>query len=96
MAHYAIVMVEVKDAEKMAAYREAAGPGLAKHGAKPVAGGPETRALQAQHGPVTGVVLEFSDADAIENWLSDPELAEVHALRNAAATVTILAAPSMG
>ena len=96
MSHYAIVIVEVKDEEKMNKYCQVAGPGLAKHGAKPFAGGPTTKAVQAPHGPVTGVILEFPSEGTIDEWLSDPELADVHALRNAAATVTILAAPPMG
>lgn len=96
MTHYALVTLVVKDAEKLAEYYAVGGPAVAKHKGKPIAGGPGTMALQQPHGPTKGVVLQFPSADHITQWLEDPELAEVHALRDAAADVTILSLPEVG
>lgn len=93
MSHFAIVTLVVKDAQKLADYLAVGGPAVAKHGGKPVAGGPETKSLQEPHGPTRGVVLEFPSAANIDEWLDDPELADVHDLRNEAADVTILSLP---
>ena len=95
MTHYAIVTLVVKDAEKLAEYLAVGGPAVAKHGGKPIAGGPQTTALQAPFGSTRGVVLEFPTADHIRQWLEDPELKDVHALRDAGADVTILSLPKM-
>ncbi len=95
MTHYALVTLVVKDPAKFVEYQAVGGPAVAKHGGKPIAGGPETRALQHPHGPTKGVVLAFPSEGHIAAWLGDPELAEVHALRDAAAEVTILSLPSL-
>lgn len=96
MTHYAIVTLVVKDAEKLADYLAVGGPAVAKHDGRAMAGGPTTEALQQPHGPTKGVVLEFPSAEHITAWLEDEELAEVHALRDAAADVTILSLPAIG
>lgn len=95
MTHFALVTLVVKDAEKLAEYYAMGGPAVAKHEGRPIAGGPNTRALEEPHGPTRGVVLQFPSEDHITQWLEDPELEEVHALRNAAADVTILSLPAM-
>ena len=95
MTHYALVTLVEKDAEKLSEYLAIGGPAVAKHGGKPVAGGPDAKPLQQPHGPTRGVVLQFPTADHITQWLEDPELAEVHALRNAGADVTILSLPEL-
>ena len=95
MTHYALVTLVVKDAEKLAAYQAVGGPAVAQHEGKAIAGGPQTVALQNPHGPTKGVVLQFPTAEHITNWLEDPELAEVHAMRDAAADVTILSMPAL-
>ena len=96
MPHYALITLVVKDAEKLAEYLAVGGPAVAKHQGKPIAGGPKTVALQQPHGPTKGVVLEFPSANHITAWLEDGALAEVHALRDAAADVTILSLPAIG
>ena len=95
MAHYAIVTLVVKDTEKLAEYLAVGGPAVVKHQGKALAGGPKVEALQQPHGPTKGVVLKFPSAGHITAWLEDPELAEVHALRDAAADVTILSLPDL-
>lgn len=95
MTHYALITLVIKDLEKLAEYYAVGGPAVAKHNGKPIAGGPKTTALQQPHGPTRGVVLQFPSADHITRWLEDPELVEVHALRDAAADVTILSLPAI-
>ncbi|MEP0942108.1 MAG: DUF1330 domain-containing protein [Rhizobiaceae bacterium] len=95
MSHYAIVTMVVKDDQKLAQYLAVGGPAVAKHGGKPIAGGPAAEALQQPHGVTRGVVLEFPQAEHVTQWLDDPELADVHALRDAAADVTILSLPKI-
>ena len=95
MTHYALVTLVVKDADKLAEYYAVGGQAVAKHMGKPIAGGPETLALQEPHGQTRGVVLQFPSADHIKQWLEDPDLADVHQLREEAADVTILSLPSM-
>lgn len=95
MAHYALVTLVVKDQAKLADYLKVGGPAVMKHEGKAIAGGPQAQALQTPHGETKGVVLEFPSADHITAWLDDPELADVHALRNEAADTTILSLPSI-
>lgn len=93
MSHYALITLVVKNQEKLAAYLKVGGPAIAKHQGKAIAGGPESQQLQNPHGDTRGVVLEFPSATHITAWLEDPELAEIHALRNEGADVTILSLP---
>ena len=95
MSHYALVTMVIKDDEKLAQYLAVGGPAVAKHGGKPIAGGPASAALQQPHGTTRGVVLEFDAPEQINAWLEDPELADVHALRDAATDVTILSLPQI-
>ena len=95
MTHYALVTMVVKDTEKLAAYLAVGGPAVAKHEGKPMAGGPKTEALQEPYGTTKGVVLQFPSAAHVTAWLDDPELADVHALCNSAADVTILSLPGL-
>lgn len=96
MAHYLSVILVVKDQETLAEYFKVGAAAVAKHGGKAFAGGPETKVLQQASEPTKGVILEFPAAQNAEDWLSDPELADVHALRDAGADVTILSLPPMG
>jgi len=83
----------VKDQDALAEYFKVGGAAVAKHKGRAFAGGPETKVLQEASGPTEGVVLEFPSAQHAEDWLSDPELADVHALRDKGADVTILSLP---
>ena len=96
MSHYALVTMVIKNEEKLAQYLAVGGPAVAKHGGAPIAGGPAALALQEPHGTTRGVVIKFPASENITQWLDDPELSDVHALRDAAADVTILSLPAMG
>lgn len=95
MAHYLLVLLVVKDQDALAEYFKVGGAAVAKHGGRAFAGGPEAKVLQEANAPSKGVILEFPSAQHAENWLSDPDLADVHALRDKGADVTIISLPKM-
>ena len=95
MAHYLSVLLVVKDQDALAEYFKVGAAAVAKHEGRAFAGGPETKALQEASASSKGVVLEFPSAQHAESWLSDPDLADVHALRDKGAEVTILSLPLM-
>ncbi len=91
MAVTLLAIMEIKDKEILQSYRQKAGEALARHGGSIVAAGPlstsiEGDALDAD----TAAIISFPDAQATQNWISDPELAPVHALRNAAGKSSIM------
>lgn len=91
MPAYAQVTITLKDPEAYAKYREAAGPALAKHKAKPLAVSKENKVIEGDGpAPDVAVILEFPDRAHAEAWINDPELAEVHAMRNAGAHSRII------
>lgn len=85
MTAYALVTISVTDTEKLAAYREIAGPAMAKHGVKPLAVSGEAQVIEGSDpAPNVTVILQFADRDAALGWINDPEIANVHKLRNEA------------
>ena len=94
MPAYVTVQLEVIDAETFGEYRKVGGPAVAKHGGKPLSAGNASLLYDAGIGTMPSVLLEFPDADAAQAWINDPELADVHALRNKGgkATITLLQA----
>lgn len=94
MTIYAVVELNLKDKDKMAAYREKAGAALAKHGGAVVSAGPNPEVLEGDtNTPDMMVLVSFPDVEAARAWRADPELAETHALRNAGADSTITIVP---
>ncbi len=91
MTAYAFVTLNITDPDKMAAYREVAGPALAKYDAKPLQVSPEAIWLDGEGDvPDVAVLLSFPDREAAKNWRNDPELAYVHQMRNDSGTCKIL------
>lgn len=90
-----IFQLSLQDTAKFAAYREKAGAALAKHGGAVTAASPAPAAFDpgAPGLPAPGLlaVLSFPDREAAEAWINDPELAGVHALRNASGPAQIWA-----
>lgn len=85
-----IATLKITDTEKLAAYRGHAANALAKHGGKIIAAGKLGTTLEGANLPGDAVaVMEFDTADAAKNWIGDPELKDVHALRNASGTSSI-------
>ncbi len=91
MTAYAFVTLKITDQEKMAAYREVAGPALAKYGAQPLQVSPEAVWLDGEgETPDVTVLLSFPDKASAHAWRDDPDFADVHALRNASGDCKIL------
>lgn len=86
-----IALITVKDKEPLALYREKSGAALGKHGGSIVTAGPVTETLEGPKSEVTiSAIISFPSSQAAHDWLSDPELASVHALRNKAGDSQIL------
>ncbi len=86
-----LATMKVENKETLQNYRLQAGKALAKHGGSLIAAGPTTNTLEGDCDFAdTAAIISFPDAAAAQNWISDPELASVHALRNAAGKSTIL------
>lgn len=91
MTAYAFVTLKITDPDKMAAYREVAGPTLAKYGAEPLQVSPDAVWLDGDDdAPDVAVLLSFPDKEAAQNWRNDPEFADVHQLRNDSGDCRIL------
>jgi uncharacterized protein (DUF1330 family) len=88
---YAVVSLTVTDKESLAAYGAQAGAALAKHGGKIASASAAPERIEGEATlPNRVVILEFPDKDAAHAWINDPELQEVHALRNASGTCNIV------
>ena len=88
---HAIAKMTVTDPEMLAAYRAQAADALARHGGAVVTASPNPTLLEGD-GPAPNIMalLSFPDRDAALGWINDPELAPVHAKRNAAGQSEIL------
>ncbi len=73
----------VKDKDQLAAYRAEAGAALAKHGGSIVQAGPVVETIEGEASTQTVAILSFPEVENAHAWINDPELAPVHALRNA-------------
>jgi len=88
---YATVYFNLNDPDKFEAYRSQAGTALAKHGGKVEASAKGPTVLDtALPGPSVAAVLSFPTREAALAWHADPELQDVHALRNGAGESSIL------
>jgi uncharacterized protein (DUF1330 family) len=86
-----LATMKIQDKEILQSYRQKAGEALAKHGGSVVAAGALSNALEGSADFAdTAAIISFPDADAAQNWISDPELAPTHALRNAAGKSSIM------
>ncbi len=88
---YAYAMLTVTNPEALAEYRDVAGAALAKHGGQVESAAREFTVLDgAPEAPNVSALLSFPNRDAAIAWSSDPELADVHALRRSAGASDIL------
>lgn len=97
MSVYAVALIAVTDKDAMVRYREHAAAALARHGGKVAAADPAPTVLEAaETAPSVVAVLEFPTIEAAKAWRADPEIAEVHGLRNAGGKSTIVLLPALG
>jgi uncharacterized protein (DUF1330 family) len=95
MTVQALAMITVTDREALGAYREKAAGALARHGGSVVAADPEPLVLEAAcDTPDVIALLSFPNNEAAKAWREDPDLAEIHALRNKGGKSTIVVLPA--
>lgn len=88
---YAYAEITVTNPDALAEYRDVASAALAKHGGKVESAAREFTVLDgAPEAPNVAALLSFPDKDAAIAWSTDPELADVHALRRNAGASDIL------
>ncbi|KAJ57531.1 hypothetical protein ACMU_03215 [Actibacterium mucosum KCTC 23349] len=88
---YATVYLKITDPEAFDAYRGKAADALAKHGGSAVVSSKTPTMLDTGlEQPSVGVLLSFPTKEAALAWRQDPDLQEVHQLRNAAGQCSIL------
>ena len=88
---YAFANLTVSNPNALAQYRDVAGAALAKHGGKvEAASGAFTVLDGTPTEPSAAALLSFPDKEAAVAWATDPELADVHALRRSAGGSDIL------
>ncbi len=90
MTAYAYVNLSITNPDSFAAYRERAGDALKKHGGAPLEVSKESEVIEGTAtAPTVAVILTFPDREAVKAWINDPELADIHALREGSGTSTI-------
>lgn len=90
MTAYAYVNLTITNPDSFAAYREKAGDALKKHGGAPLEVSKESEVIEGTAtAPTVAVILAFPDRVAAKAWINDPELGEIHALREGSGTSTI-------
>jgi uncharacterized protein (DUF1330 family) len=96
MTCYVAVSLVPQDKDALEAYFKLGGPAVKKHGGAPIAGGPDKRLIEDNgSGPGIHVLLKFPDEGAVDAWMQDPDLADVHALRRQGARTTMTLLPAM-
>ncbi|WP_209598062.1 DUF1330 domain-containing protein [Ruegeria sp. HKCCSP351] len=88
---YAYAKLTVKNPDALAAYREQAGPALARHGGKVEHATAETTVLDGTPDlPDVAALLSFPNRDAALGWINDLELKDIHELRRSAGASDIV------
>ena len=88
---YAYVNMNISHPENLAKYREHASSALAKHGGAVLVAGKNNKVVEGSAtAPDMAAVLSFPDEDSAHSWISDPELADVHELRENSGDVSII------
>ncbi len=82
MTVHVLATMRVTNSENLAKYREQAGDALSRHGGSVVQASGALAILEGdEEAPNMAALLSFPDEQAARAWIGDPELAEIHALR---------------
>lgn len=82
---YAYAQLTITNPDSLTAYREKADAALARHGGQVLQGSGNLTALDGNPDmPNVAAILAFDTRDNALNWIKDPELADIHALRRGA------------
>ena len=90
MAAYAIIQVEVTDPERFDEYKVQVPPIIAQYGGRYLARGGACEVLTGDWPVARTVILEFPSMADAKAWHESPEYAGPRALRDKAATVTVV------
>jgi uncharacterized protein (DUF1330 family) len=95
MSAYVVVQAKVKDAEKLAAYSQAAGPTIAEHQGELMLRAPVVEVMNGESDFERVIIVKFPDAEAARNWYSSEDYQALIPLREEGATMvfTLLEAP---
>jgi uncharacterized protein (DUF1330 family) len=86
---YIIARVDITDPEAYARYAAAAGKAIAEHGAKPLARGGRSEALEGK-ARARNVVLEFDSYDAARRYYHSEQYQGAKAMRAGAAEMEMV------
>jgi uncharacterized protein (DUF1330 family) len=81
MSAYLIIDLEVHDPDGFQKYREGVGPFIAKHGGEYLVRGGEFEVIEGDWQPHRLVLFRFPNRQAIRNFFSDPNYAELKDIR---------------
>ena len=88
---YAYAKLTVTNLKALEEYRDVAGAALARHGAKVECATRDFTVLDGEPDtPNTAALLSFPDKTSAIAWAKDPDLADIHALRQSAGASDIL------
>lgn len=90
MTAYIITQVDVHDPETFDAYRQKAGPVLAKFGGEFLVRGGAMEVLEGNWAYPRGVIIKFPDMATAKAWHSSPEYGEIKTLRHASAAANMI------
>lgn len=97
MSAIIIATLKITDPEKLTAYREHAGAAIKKHGGEPIAAGAYVATLEGPEQDLNAAaIFKFADEQSAKDWIQDPQLSDVHSLRNQAgqSTIILISTPS--
>ena len=90
MTQYVLVQLDITDETIFSGYREKAGNSASRYEGRQVAGGVGTEVVEDNGlDDRLSVLLTFPSAQHVRDWLADPELAPIHALRRGGAKTVI-------
>lgn len=91
MTSHVIITLNVQDPVMFDAYRQKAGDALAKHGGAVVQASKDAeQKIGTEDLAQMIVIVAFPTKDAAHAWLDDPELQDVHKLRNESCDQTLI------
>ena len=90
MPAYAIADITVTDAETYTGYQALTPATIEKYGGRFVVRGGAHETVEGDWQPGRVVVLEFDDMAALQRWYNSPEYTEARAIRQRAATGSVI------
>ncbi len=90
MSAYAIANIKIEDLEIYKSYQALTPATIEKYGGRFKVRGGDSEVKEGEWQPGRIVVLEFDDMDALRRWYDSPEYTKARAIRQKAATGSIV------